>query len=332
VQAIFIFTKDRVHTFKLTFERVRDFPYPLFVIDDSVDKNNRRVVEETISGRDETFYCNNESYQLFLRQKQVICTSVDLLCGQLGNFDWNLGLARNYALMIAQSGRFEKVLFMDDDIIVHDRTLPDRAFKLLDHHLVVGAHITGLTDNSITGHIASAFSISTAVMVSGGFMAFKPDDVQFYFMNIYNEDWIWQFINGFASDLSWAGEAEHIDADKWSNGVSKACFQEFGELALDCASAAFEAQNWMILSESDFIGIIKATRRTYLLNLTELARIDNKPELARLLDVSEKQLEAISPKALQNHFNRYFEQNTLLRSYFPDERNSSQVPQKAHAF
>ncbi|MDT7801909.1 MAG: hypothetical protein QOI78_5342, partial [Actinomycetota bacterium] len=61
-------------------------------------------------------------------------------------------LKRNLGLLIARLAGWERILFLDDDIVLPDPTDVAAAAGLLDEHAVVGLANSGMPDNSVVCH------------------------------------------------------------------------------------------------------------------------------------------------------------------------------------
>ncbi|MBK8549850.1 MAG: hypothetical protein IPL53_01860 [Ignavibacteria bacterium] len=121
---------------------------------------------------------------------------------------------------------------MDDDIKVSSISLIDDLFELKKKYELVGSHITGMNDDSILGHIATDLNLSNEKMLSGGFVVLSPKTVSNYFLNIYNEDWIWFYFQLKSKRYFQTGNVFHSITNPFYKFKSKIIFKNSGRLQL----------------------------------------------------------------------------------------------------
>lgn len=172
-EAVFIFTRDRPEILSKTLDSIRSLRYLRYVVDDSTKPKNQQRVLELCNCDPNFIFVGRTEFNQFIKQHHIDFPSFDFLLREFGHSEWNLVYARNFALLYAKSLGFEKVLFMDDDILVPNLGLIEELFLSIDNYQFVGANVVGLVDDSILGHIATDLSIVNDRMLSGGFMAYK---------------------------------------------------------------------------------------------------------------------------------------------------------------
>lgn len=194
-----------------------------------------------INHSDQIIYHGSYEQRQIIAYIQNVC-NIDLapfVPSKLNISGWNLGFVRNYALIYSKLMNFKKVLFIDDDIIVPSDKLIHAIFDLLSSYNIVGANISGLPDYSIIEYLIAKLGIKPSHpdnIVSGGFMAFNLDEVSSeFFINIYNEDWIWQIMHCNLKSTKY-GEVYQIPTNIFNNYnriLGKARWQSIGEIAVD---------------------------------------------------------------------------------------------------
>jgi glycosyltransferase involved in cell wall biosynthesis len=122
-EAIFIFTKDRPETLSKTLESIQPTQYKKFVIDDSVSVANQATVLNLCKKYPDCYYLGKSEFQKFVSDCNIQFPEFSFLLRELGSTEWNLGYARNFAMMYSKAEHFEKVLFTDDDIQVPNLNL-----------------------------------------------------------------------------------------------------------------------------------------------------------------------------------------------------------------
>jgi hypothetical protein len=108
----------------------------------------------------------------------------------LGPHQRDTGLKRNLGLLLARSNGWERIVFIDDDIIVPNPDDLRRAAALTDRYDVVGLHNIGFPDNSVVFHARRHVHDEQGTFIGGGAMALSPNRVNTFFPEIYNEDWL----------------------------------------------------------------------------------------------------------------------------------------------
>src|ERR1035437_2593801 len=142
LSVIIIFTKDRPAVLSKTLRSIKNLGFQVIVLDDSYFLKNRITNKKQVdklfaSG---TYHGRNEQ-KTFFKNSTIGKKLLKQFVNQLGSKKWNLGYARNYALMLTKSLKLKKILFMDDDIIVEDKNIIPKTFKLLDKYDFVGAKV-----------------------------------------------------------------------------------------------------------------------------------------------------------------------------------------------
>ncbi|MBK9515406.1 MAG: hypothetical protein IPO05_17750 [Flavobacteriales bacterium] len=152
--AIFIFTRDAPARIGKCLTGIAASPHRKFVVDDSALPENRRAVAELCQLQGYQ-YLGRKEYAQFLVEEHIAESDFSFLLREPGYPDWNLSYVRNFALLLARSMGRERVWYMDDDIRVPDIGLIDELFSLLTDVSFAGAHVDGMPDQSILGHIAA---------------------------------------------------------------------------------------------------------------------------------------------------------------------------------
>ena len=102
----------------------------------------------------------------------------------------DLSLKRNLGLLLARLMRWEKIMFLDDDIF--DVTLTDLAkiSSQLDSHQVTGLISRLFPDNSVVCHANRLSGQGQDIFVTGAALGVNcAEDPLDFFPDVYNEDW-----------------------------------------------------------------------------------------------------------------------------------------------
>lgn len=304
-KGIFIFTRNKPTTLVQTTNRIKSWSGNIFIVDDSTNLEHQQATKQ-ISKINNATYLGGLEFDSFLAKYDLRGNRTDFLLRRPGHPEWNLGYCRNFALLYAFSLNFHKVLFLDDDIIVPNLDIIDLLMMKLGEYLFTGAHIAGLIDDSILGHLATNVGVSNQRMLSGGFLAFNPALVDEYFMNHYNEDWIWLFLQLKGRDYLQKYEVFQELADPFMNYRHRIEFQENGEMLLDGILDLNPQPDQLTLMKLSFWERITQERIVYLKKLKELAGENQQRNYINILDKVLSYHSGISPKVFQDSFISYF--------------------------
>jgi len=313
---IFIFTKDRPETLTKTLASIQALSYSKYVIDDSVKGENQKRVIELCNSHSNCNYLGKEAFSEFTQRHKIDLFKYDFLVRTPGSPEWNLGYARNFALLYSKSLCLEKVLFSDDDIQVPDLDLIEKLFQLIKNYQFVGAHITGLVDDSVLGHIATDIGIRNERMLSGGFMVFAPFNIDDFFLNNYNEDWIWLFLQLVNRKYLQIGEVYQEVTNPLINYKNKIIFQEYGEIALDGLLHLYPSGTFEDLASLEFWQKMIAERKEYLNSLIAISLEKKEKSYAEIIEYVKANSNDLTATIFSNLFKKYFSDRALFQHLY----------------
>ena len=151
----------------------------------------------------------------------------------------DLSLKRNLGLLLARLMRWEKIMFLDDDIF--GVTLSDLAkiASQLDSHQVTGLISRSFPDNSVVCHANRLSGRDQDIFVTGAALgvncAEKPLD---FFPDVYNEDWLFFASHAAQGQVISVGTARQ-QAYKPFADPNRAVMEEFGDLIAEGLYALF---------------------------------------------------------------------------------------------
>lgn len=305
-EAIFIFTRDRPGTLSQTLQSISSTPYPKFIIDDSTHQSNQTKVATLSAEFENCKYLGKNEFQEFCATHKINFPQFSFLLRELGSSEWNLGYARNFALMYAKAARFERVLFTDDDIQVPQLNIIEELFANLSTYKFTGANIEGLVDDSALGHIATSVQVTNERMLSGGFMAFSPNKIDQFFLNNYNEDWIWLFLQLKNDKHLQTGEVFQALSDPLANYTEKIIFQEFGEIALDGILDLHQNCSYDSLTDLSFWQRMIEERREYLTLLEHKSKQTATEKNFEIISWVKSNSDNLNAELFQELFENYF--------------------------
>lgn len=305
---IVIFTKDRPTILFKTLDSIKDKNIPIIVLDDSSLVKNRVAIQKKIGVISNVVYHGKEDQDRLVQEINVENKITLKFVNKLGTKKWNLGYARNYAILLAKKMNFKEVLFMDDDIIVEDDTLIQNTFKNLSKYDFVGARVTGMIDDSMIGYIVRELNYPPEEYFSGGFIAFKLSIITNYFINRYNEDWIWLYLHQISSKFLLLGEVKQLPYDNFKNAIKKAKRQELGEIMIDGVKEAYNRRNFNLLKNEKFWKKMLIEKQEYYNELQILSIEENRPDLHKILLAVKNYSAKFNENIFVDIFNHYFKE------------------------
>jgi hypothetical protein len=98
-------------------------------------------------------------------------------------------LKRNLGLLVAALAGWQRILFLDDDIVLPHPADLTAAAGMLGDHAVVGLANSGMPDNSVVCHALRDIGAAQDTFIGGGALVVGEAAFGSFFPNIYNEDW-----------------------------------------------------------------------------------------------------------------------------------------------
>lgn len=96
---------------------------------------------------------------------------------------------RNLGILIARMIGWQRLVFLDDDIVVPDPADLRKAAALTDRYACVGLSVDGYPDNSVVCHAYRLAGGPQDSFIGGGALAVRAGATTSFFPDIYNEDW-----------------------------------------------------------------------------------------------------------------------------------------------
>jgi hypothetical protein len=156
-------------------------------------------------------------------------TTSRLLAGSVLERRTDVSTKRNLALALSHMLRWERVVFLDDDIRVPEPDDLSKAAGLLDTHAAVGLRVGGFPDNSMVCHAFREAGGWQETFIGGGAMAVAVKRNRSFFPNVYNEDWFFVLDAGKRlHSIATVGEVLQYPYDPYR--VPRARSEEFGDV------------------------------------------------------------------------------------------------------
>ena len=113
------------------------------------------------------------------------------LAGSIFARRMDVSTKRNLALLLSHLLKWSRILFIDDDIThLYPEDVLD-ASGLLDSYNAVGLRVGGFPDNSVVCHAYRKAGGQQQTFIGGGALAIAVDRGDWFFPDIYNEDWFY---------------------------------------------------------------------------------------------------------------------------------------------
>jgi len=152
-----------------------------------------------------------------------------LLAGTIFERRTDLSTKRNLALVLSHKLRWNRIIFLDDDIRVPNPLDLTKAVGLLDAHSAVGLGIGGFPDNSVVCHAFRAGGGQQETFIGGGAMAVGMKRNRSFFPNVYNDDWFFVLDAGKRlQQVATVGQVLQYPYDPYR--VERARAEEFGDV------------------------------------------------------------------------------------------------------
>lgn len=305
-ECIIIFTKDRPVILSKT---LLNIDMPVIVLDDSTNSDSEKVVKN-IPKNSKNIHYHGKNEQQMIVQRFASTNELNSFVKPLGSESWTLGYARNYAIILAKILGFERILFMDDDIIVKDFDVIFKIFDLLNNADFVGAEIKGMPDLSVVDVIMQQLGMEPYRFMSGGFLAFNLESVSEYFLNYYNEDWVWLFMHKPKAKLVKYGEVYQLPYDPFENAVEKALQQEFGEILVEGLIEIDSRNDFSSLKNNIFWQKILKNCESKLKEIKELCKSRDFEIRVNVCSTLLEYYKNLNSNSFVEVFNQYFNEKT----------------------
>lgn len=135
---------------------------------------------------------------------------------------------RNLGLLLARLIGWNKVVFLDDDIVVPEPGDLREAAGLTSYYAGVGLNIVGMPDNSVVCHAFREAKGKQDMFIGGGALAVAVNSTTSFFPNVYNEDWLFLLDDDGLQSTTLTGTAVQKRYDPFAS-EDRARREEFGD-------------------------------------------------------------------------------------------------------
>lgn len=212
----------------------------------------------------------------------------------------NLSLKRNAGLLLARYRGWEKILFLDDDII---GMTPDQVMRIahhLDTNRFAGLKTLKFPDNSVVCHANRLAGNEQGIFVSGAALGVntagdRPLDV---FPDVYNEDWFALSGEARSTGVAHVGNAGQLTFNPFEDPI-RAKSEEFGDLIAEGLYALFAEGAGVHRATEDYWQMFAEQRRNLIEKLRR--RLDSNEtheavQAVKSLNEASYQLDQIRPE------------------------------------
>jgi hypothetical protein len=142
----------------------------------------------------------------------------------------DLSAKRNLGLLLARLHGWNKIAFIDDDVMISEPSSLARLAGQLDQYQVAGMLVRKHPDNSVVCHARRLAGQTQDVFVTGAVLGVHCNSLPVsFFPDVYNEDWFFFAKEAAARKLPCVGQARQIAYDPFAS-PERARKEEFGDL------------------------------------------------------------------------------------------------------
>jgi hypothetical protein len=142
----------------------------------------------------------------------------------------DLSAKRNIGLVLARLHGWNKVVFVDDDVMLSRTDDIARLAGQLDTYQVAGMIVRNFPDNSVVCHARRDAGLPQDVFLTGAVLGVHCNNLPLsFFPDIYNEDWFFFAREAASRELPAVGEASQLTYNPYAK-PDRARREEFGDL------------------------------------------------------------------------------------------------------
>lgn len=217
---------------------------------------------------------------------------------------------RNLGLTLSHMVGWERIVFLDDDIVVEDADDLRRAVGLLDTHNAVGLFIGGFPDHSVVCHAYRKVGGNQHSFIGGGALAVELSRNRSCFPDIYNEDWFYLLDaeKGLQS-LAATGTVSHRAYDPFRT-PDRARAEELGDVIAEGIFWLFDQERSVADADLRHWAVFLARRGRFIdhvLDLVSLAAIEQgeKARMQAALKAARGRLAHITPELCRDYLSAW---------------------------
>lgn len=303
----FLITKDHPERLKLTLPSLLAASDRVYVIDSSRSSDTKNLCS-AMNAVNLRYHGRDQQGKMISSHKVLERALSERFITELSDDCWDIWSKRNYILLFSLLNRFSEILLIDDDVIPTTDLITD-VLSLARSYSLVGANIRGMRDVSVVGHICSLNGIVNQNFISGHFLAVNvPRAAQYYFPDLYNEDWIFILLNSLSSPAARYGSIFHLYWDPFAGTGSRTSFEEVGEVFTEgLAQSVLCRAGTAPMNCLEHWSETLSRRRIVLSALASDGLVRSMPVVAGILECARTVAAAVTPRDLLKLWRDYLE-------------------------
>jgi len=309
--AVIMFTKDNADRLRITLPQFSDKPVRTILLDDSTTDDTQRLFASRFGQTNIEYHGRTQQDAVLAQMEQRLGEFIT----PLGTPRWHLGNCRNYAVWLALSRNLERVILIDDDILLSDSAQVLATLNLLSQFPLIGAKTIGMPDDSVVGHVLRGLGAVEHDFISGQYLGLALDRISFHFPDVYDEDWIFLLLHSLELPLARYGTVTQLYYDPFGDMEAECLFQEPGEILVEgLIDAIVMYRRPSLLFEEVFWRKIVFSRKSRITEIEGLLR--ERPDGRELLHHHGKLAiyhEEVDPRTFAKWWRGYFEANKIWR-------------------
>jgi hypothetical protein len=231
----------------------------------------------------------------------------------------DVSFKRNVGLVIARAAGWNRVLFLDDDIVVPNPDDLGAVAAVADGFHAVGLDNMGFHDNSVVCHAYRYIGGRQDTFIGGGALMVRPFETESFFPEIYNEDWLFLLRNTFLGRVASHGAMIQQPFDPYDN-PTRAASQEFGDVIAEGIYWLLDRGSPIRHADAEYWQDALQRRRWFINHIRR--RMVNAPDpdgvrgrLLASLNAASDMLAAITPKLCEQYMQAWHRDRATWRRH-----------------
>lgn len=231
---------------------------------------------------------------------------------------------RNIALVLSRLIGWQRVIFLDDDIVDVNPDDLRQAAGMLDIYSAVGLSIGGFPDNSVVCHAYRAVGGEQESFIGGGALAVEVSRNRSFFPDIYNEDWFYLLdAKKQLQPLGVVGRVVQQPYDPYRT-PERARNEEFGDVLAEGAFWLLDNSRNIIEADASHWKGFLAQRNRFIEHVLTLVQADKMLEygeqvrMVEALKAARGRLAHITPDFCQRYLNALAEDQQRWQHHIDD--------------
>ncbi|QQQ77473.1 hypothetical protein IOD16_02770 [Saccharothrix sp. 6-C] len=195
-----------------------------------------------------------------------------------GRFDrrTDTSLKRNLGLLVAAVSGWERVVYVDDDVVIPRPDDLGTAVGLLDTFTGVGLSVGGYPDNSVVCHAYREAGGDQDTFIGTGALAVGRESFASFFPNIYNEDWFFLLGETGLAPSAVTGQALQKPYDPYRDTM-RARTEELGDCLAEGLFGLLDAGRGLTEADAGYWRWFLGRRRRFIEEVIGMV-VDTQPD------------------------------------------------------